>query len=136
VQEQNKNVNDLEYWKNKADKYWQENDALKKRVVTLTKQSKVSNTSKKQTAKQRGQWDSVTTKRIASDSGLPTLLGSATWFIIIKASEDLNINYMLGLSFKGFWLDTDISTWVQSSMIMMYAATIKFFSKYDGGSKI
>ena len=57
--------------------------------------------------------------------------GSATWYIIIKASLDLRVDYIFGLSLKGFWLDADISTWVQSGMIIAYATTIKWMSKYE-----
>jgi hypothetical protein len=121
----------VDCWKEKADTYWREAETLREKNSSLLEDIKKLRRGKKSASKARGEWDKVATKKVISDSGLPTLLGSATWYIIIKASLDLRVDYIFGLSLKGFWLDADISTWVQSGMIIAYATTIKWMSKYE-----
>lgn len=121
----------VDYWKEKADKYWRETEILKEDKKNLTQQLRQIRNKSKNGSKKRGEWDSMATKKVATDAGMPTVLGSATWYIIIKAADDLNVVYIFGLSLKGFWMDTDISTWVQSGMIIAYATTIKWMSKYE-----
>ncbi|MBT7349897.1 hypothetical protein HN803_03825 [candidate division WWE3 bacterium] len=122
----------VDYWKEKADNYWREAEQLRKNNNSLQLEIKELRDKKKVgPKKKRGEWDSMATKKVVHDAGLPTLLGGATWYIIIKAADDMRINSMMGLSFRGFWMDTDISTWVQSGMVLLYAAAIKWMSKYD-----
>ena len=123
---------DDQHWQERSQQYWEQVQQLEKDKARLVAENKLLVNKKNVPPKKRGQWDAVTTKRVASDTGRPTVAAAITMTMFFKIFEDTHIRYFMGLSVDGVWKDGDITNRTTSLLIMLYAAVVKFFAKFDG----
>ena len=119
-------------WQQKADDYWRQVQQLETEKAKLAEQVKILRGKKDIPPKKRGQWDAVTTRRVAADVGKPVVAAGITQTLFYKVFEDIGARYFMGLSIDSFWKDGDVTNWTTSLLVMIYAAIFKLFAKFDG----
>jgi len=122
--------NSVEWWRDKADGYWHKLERVRADNKRMSDQLSTLRKKKDLAPKRRGQWDSIATRRVASDTGAPTMAAAITLTVLFKVCEDAHIRSIAGLSVDGFWRDGDITNWTTSLLVVLYAALYKFFQKF------